>query len=196
MSHFVFNRSCNDDFVPLYKNSNSNFNFNHDMDIEETEINQLTEHVDRVNLNTEKRKREYVDAYAEPVTLVVSMPETEYNYDEDAMIQDDEESDDEDLFQIKHRLPENNDMDIDINISDSEEEEINAIFDELNWLRAEIAMLRAEAAQKQIAFPDGSSIRFTMIDGTRYLQVCQYVPPAPALTLADLNCDSEDDEDA
>ena len=184
MSHFAFNRSCNDDFVPLYKNSN----FNHDMDIEETEINQLTEHVDRVNLNTEKRKREYVDAYAEPVTLVVSMPETEYNYDEDAMIQDDE-----DLFQIKHRLPENNDMDI----SDSEEEEdeeIGANFDELHWLRAEIAMLRAEAAQKQIAFPDGSSIRFTMIDGTRYLQVCQYVPPAPALTLDDLNCDSDDED--
>ena len=192
MSRFVFNRSCNDDFVPLYKNSNSN----HDMDIEDPEINQLTEDVYRVNLNTEKRKREYVDAYAEPVTLVVSIPETEYNYDEDAMIQDDD-SDDDDLFQIKHRLPENNDMDIDIDISDSEEEEeeIDANFDELHWLRAEIAMLRAEAAQKQIAFPDGSSIRFTMIDGVRYLQVHQYVPPAPALTLDDLNCVS-DDEDA
>ena len=191
MSRFAFNRSCNDDFVPLYKNSN----FNHDMEIEETEINQLTEHVDRVNLNTEKRKREYVDAYAEPVTLVVSMPETEYNYDEDAMIQDDEDSDDEDLFQIKHRLPEDNDRDMDISDSEEEEEEDGANFDELHWLRAEIAMLRAEAAQKQIAFPDGSSIRFTMIDGTRYLQVHQYVPPAPALTLDDLNCDS-DDEDA
>ena len=189
MSHFAFNRSCNDDFVPLYKNSNSNSN--HDMDIEDPEINQLTEHVDRVNLNTEKRKREYVDAYAEPVTLVVSMPESEYNYDEDAMIQDDEDIDDEDLFQIKHRLPEDNDMDI----SDSEnEEEDGANFDELHWLRAEIAMLRAEAAQKQIAFPDGSSIRFTMIDGTRYLQVHQYVPPAPALTLDDLSCVSHDED--
>ena len=189
MSRFVFNRSCNDDFVPLYKNSNSN----HDMDFEDPEINQLTKDVDKVKLNTEKRKREYVDPYADPVTLVVSMPEpeTEYNYDEDAMIQDD--SDDEDLFQIKHRLPE----DIDIDISDSEEEEeeeIGANFDELHWLRAEIAMLRAEAAQKQIAFPDGSSIRFTMIDGVRYLQVHQYVPPAPALTLDDLNCDSEDED--
>lgn len=194
MSHFAFNRSCNDDFVPLYKNSNSNSN--HDMDIEDPEINQLTEHVDRVNLNTEKRKREYVDAYAEPVTLVVSMPESEYNYDEDAMIQDDEDIDDEDLFQIKHRLPEDNDMDIsDSEEEEDDEEEIDANFDELHWLRAEIAMLRAEAAQKQIAFPDGSSIRFTMIDGTRYLQVCQYVPPAPALTLDDLNCDSDDDED-
>lgn len=193
MSHFAFNRSCNDDFVPLYKNSNSN----HDMDIEDPEINQLTDHVDRVNLNTEKRKREYVDAYAEPVTLVVSMPESEYNYDEDAMIQDDEDIDDEDLFQIKHRLPEDNDMDIsDSEEEEDDEEEIDANFDELHWLRAEIAMLRAEAAQKQIAFPDGSSIRFTMIDGTRYLQVCQYVPPAPALTLDDLNCDSEDDDDA
>ena len=187
MSRFVFNRSCNDDFVPLYKNSN----FNHDMDFEDPEINQLTKDVDKVTLNTEKRKREYVDPYADPVTLVVSMPEpeTEYNYDEDAMIQDD--SDDEDLFQIKHRLPE--DIDIDISDSENEEEEV-ANFDELNWLRAEIAMLRAEAAQKRIAFPDGSSIRFTMIDGTRYLQVHQYVPPAPALTLDDLSCVSHDED--
>jgi len=56
-------------------------------------------------------------------------------------------------------------------------------------------MLRAEAAQKQIAFPDGSSIQFTMVDGVRYLQVHQYVPPAPALTLDDLNCGSDDDDE-
>lgn len=206
-------------------NSNSN------MDISQSsfdaEFNMLTDRLEQINLNSEKRKREYFDHYAEPLTVAVSMPEPVYNYDEDAMIQDnsmeqdEQHSDgDDDLFEIKHRLPE----DIDMSISDTEEDsdyegeeydlseyehydelrqlraDVNMLraerdddFDELQRLRAEVEMLREEAAQQRIPFREGSCIRFIMVDGLRHLQVFQYVPP-PELTLADLSCESEDDD--
>ena len=200
---------------------NSNSNSNSNMDVFqpsfEEELNMLTDRIEQINLDSTKRKREYFDHYAKPLTVAVSMPESVYNYDEDAMIQDNSMEQDEqhsngddDLFEIKHRLPE----DIDMSISDSEDDfddmdfdelprlraenamlliERDNDFDEIQRLRAEVEMLREEAAQQRIPFREGSCIRFTMVDGLRHLQVFQYVPP-PELTLADLSCDSEDDD--
>jgi len=191
------------------------------MDVHEAsfdaEFKMLADRLEQINLNSEKRKREYFDHYAEPLIVAVSMPEPVYNYDEDAMIQDnsmeqdEQHSDgDDDLFEIKHQLPE----DIDMSISDTEEDcddvdydelrqlrsDVNMLraerdddFDEIKRLRAEVEMLREEAAQQRIPFREGSCIRFTMVDGLRHLQVFQYVPP-PDLTLADLSCESEDDD--
>jgi hypothetical protein len=172
---------------------------NVDEPLDDIEIRRLAEQINSIDLNSDKRKREYVDPYTIPVIAVGSgsIPETEYNYDEDAIIQDD---DDEDLFQIKHRLLENMNMDMDISdtenndIDDSDVEEINTDFDEIRRLRDELDMLRTETAQKRIPFPEGSTIRFTMVDGVRYLQVCQPAPPAPALTIDDLSCDSDGDD--
>ena len=215
MAHFLQDRSCNDDFMPL-PNPNPN------MDVQEAsfdlEINQLIEQVEGINLNTDKRKREYVDAYIEATTVTVSHPHIAYNFDEDAIIEDDsmelenngyisqgdddeveddedfdEDFDgdfDEDLFQRKHQLPA---YDMNMDLSDSEEDVINEDFDELQRLRDEVESLRAELRQRRIAFPEGSIIRFIMVDGVRYLEVFQYAPPAPPLTIDDLNCDSDDD---
>ena len=80
-----------------------------------------------------------------------------------------------------------------MDLSDSEEDVINEDFDELQRLRDEVESLRAELGQRRIAFPEGSIIRFIMVDGVRYLEVFQYAPPAPPLTIDDLNCDSDDD---
>ena len=186
---FLNNRSCNDDFY--FRNIR-----------DETEINRLAEQFHSINLNSDKRKREYVDPYTIPVIDLGSIPETEYNYDEDAFIQyddgdddADDDADDDDLFQIKHRLPETMGMniDMDMDISDTEDNAINVDFNELHRLRDELDMLRTETDQKRIPFPEGSTIRFTMVDGVRYLQVCHPAPPAPALTIDDLSCGSDGD---
>ena len=79
-------------------------------------------------------------------------------------------------------------------LSDSEEDVVNEDFDELQRLRNEVEMLRAESAQRRIAFPEGSQIRFVIVDGVRYLEVFQETPSAPALTLDDLNCESEEED--
>ena len=203
MAHFLQDRSCNDDFMPL-PNPNPN------MDVQEAsfdlEINQLIEQVEGINLNTDKRKREYVDVYIEATTVTVSHPHIAYNFDEDAIIEDDsmelenngyisqgddDEDFDGDLFQRKHQIQTSDSMSMDL--SDSEEDVINEDFDELQRLRDEVESLRAELGQRRIAFPEGSSIRFIMVDGVRYLEVFQYAPPAPPLTIDDLNCDSDDD---
>ena len=205
--------------------SNSNSNSNSNMDVFqasfEEELNMITNRLEQINLNSDKRRREYFDHYAEPLIVAVSMPEPVYNYDEDAMIQEsDNEDEDDDLFEIKHRLPEDNDMsisDTEEHCDDEEDEydlseyehydelrqlraDVNMLrterdddLDEIQWLRDEVEKLREEAAQQRIPFREGSCIRFTMVDGLRHLQVFQYVPP-PDLTLADLSCDSEDDD--
>jgi len=220
MAHFLQDRSCNDDFVPLYQNSNSNSN---NMDVQEPSIETQTD-----ELNEKKRKRENIQFYAFARSLVnegemdVNQAELDpeycdyaysgggrmdYDYDEHAMIQDDtmeldnngyisqddeEEGQDDELFQMKRQISAE---DISMDLSDSEEDEINADFDELQRLRDELALLRAESAQRRIAFPEGSQIRFIMVDGVRYLQVFQEAHSAPPLTLDDLNCDSEEEQD-
>ena len=129
----------------------------------------------------------------------------DYDYDEDAMIQDEqhsgingyisqddeEECQDDDLFQMKRQISAEN---MSMDLSDSEEDEINADFDELQRLRDELALLRAESAERRIAFPEGSQIRFIMVDGVRYLQVFQEAHSKP-MSIDELNCDSEDEED-
>jgi len=219
MAQFLQDRSCNDDFVPLYQNSNSN-----NMDVQEPSIE-----TDTNELNDKKRKRENTEFYAFAKALVnegeINVNEAEldtdyvdyayaggginydynYDYDEDAMIQDEqhsgnngyisqddeEECQDEDLFQIKHQI---SGQDMSMDLSDSEEDEINADFDELQRLRDELTLLRAESEQRRIAFPEGSQIRFIMVDGVRYLQVFQESHSKP-MSIDDLNCDSEEEKE-
>jgi len=217
MAQFLQDRSCNDDFVPLYQNSNSN-----NMDVQETSFE-----TEPNELNDKKRKRENTEFYAFAKALVnegeINVNEAEldtdyvdyayaggginndYDYDEDAMIQDEqhsgnngyisqddeEECQDEDLFQIKHQI---SGQDMSMDLSDSEEDEINADFDELQRLRDELALLRAESEQRRIAFPEGSQIRFIMVDGVRYLQVFQESHSKP-MSIDDLNCDSEEEKE-
>jgi len=108
-----------------------------------------------------------------------------YNYDEDAMIQeDDEEPQDNELFQMKHEL------DSDMVLDASEVNEINEDFGELQQLRAENARLREHLRQQLIPFPVGSGIRFVTVDGIQYLQVFQESTP---MSIDELNCDANDD---
>jgi len=124
----------------------------------------------------------------------------DYDYDENAMIQEDQEEveydQDEELFQMNHKLPA---ADISMDLSESEEDEINADFDELQRLRDELAMLREETMHQRVAFPEGSSIRFVMVAGVRYLQVFQEALVAaatPPMSIDELNCDADADADA
>ena len=209
MARFLQSRSCNDDFYAENLNSNSNSNSNSNNNLDEL-MGQLVQQLEDLNVTNNKRKRPETKFYEFARALVnegeMSAAEAEmdddyndycdytdgyayghcdYNYDENAMIQeDDEEVQDNELFQMKHEL------DADMVLDDAEVDEINEDFDELQQLRAENARLRELLRQQLIPFPAGSGTRFVTVDGIQYLQVFQESMP---MSIDELNCDANDD---
>ena len=211
MARFLQSRSCNDDFYAENLNSNSNSNSNSNNNLDEL-MDQLVQQFEDINVTNNKRKRpetkfyefaralvnegemdaaeaemdndyndycDYTDGYA------YGRCDYDYDYDENAMIQeDDEEVQDNELFQMKHEL------DAHMVLDDAEVDEINEDFDELQQLRSENARLREHLRQQLIPFPAGSGTRFVTVDGIQYLQVFQESMP---MSIDELNCDANDD---
>ena len=213
MSRFLQSRSCNDDFFAETMSLNSSLNSN---TLDDDRISQLAKQINDINVT--KRKRPETKFYGFARALVnegeMSAAEAEmdpdyndycnytdnyaytsYDYDEDAMIQEDEYCHYQDPLENEEKGqqdPDNcvDDSDGPIVLDESVLNEINQDFDELQQLRAENARLRENLTQQRIAFPVGSSIRFVTVDGIQYLQVFQ---ESTRMSIDELNCDANEE---
>ena len=182
MAHFLQDRSCNDDFVPLLPPTIVDNSM--DMNIEGESMendNNNEEIIVNVNANDE------MDVEA----CVVQ--ENKKRKRED----DDDDDDDEELDEDYEEELDDEEIDED------DDDEDGDVYQHVALLEAENEDLRQQLANanniipSRIPFPDGYHIGFEYVNGIRYLFVYQQPQPVDdngPLSLADLECDYQEEE--